>query len=153
MDQDRLLKQFCRLVSIDAPSLKERRMADYLKAELEELGFEVEEDGAGDALGGDSGNLYAVLKGTKKSSPLLFSLHMDTVFPAEGKQAVIHEDAPFYDSTQVLQHFSVESDRHSLLRTDRIHFSVSYRFREFEYSISNPYLQLIVPADKRPPNK
>ena len=50
MDQDRLLKQFCRLVSIDAPSLKERRMADYLKAELEELGFEVEEDGAGDAL-------------------------------------------------------------------------------------------------------
>ena len=92
MDQDRLLKQFCRLVSIDAPSLKERRMADYLKAELEELGFEVEEDGAGDALEGDSGNLYAVLKGTKKSSPLLFSLHMDTVFPAEGKQAVIHED-------------------------------------------------------------
>ena len=61
-------------------------MADYLKAELEELGFEVEEDGAGDALGGDSGNLYAVLKGTKKSSPLLFSSIWTQFFRQRGSR-------------------------------------------------------------------
>lgn len=92
MDQERLLKQFCRLVSIDAPSLGERGMADYLGQELKQLGLEVWEDTAAQSLGGNSGNLYAFWKGTKEGDPLLFSMHMDTVAPAGGKQAVVHED-------------------------------------------------------------
>ena len=44
--KERLIKNFQRLVSIDAPSFGERRMADVLKEELESLGFTVEEDGS-----------------------------------------------------------------------------------------------------------
>ena len=44
---------FCELVAIDSPSLGERRMADRVRAELERLGFSVDEDetsGANDGM-------------------------------------------------------------------------------------------------------
>ena len=40
IDKERITRQFVKLVSIDAPSYREREMADYLTKELEELGFE-----------------------------------------------------------------------------------------------------------------
>lgn len=88
--RQRLAEQFAKLVSIDAPSYGERRMADYLKGHLESLGFSVEEDDAGAVYGGNCGNLYAFRKG--HGNPVLLSMHMDTVEPAVGKQAVFHED-------------------------------------------------------------
>ncbi len=92
-DKDRLYKLFSQLVSIDSPSLGERQMADRIKAELLSLGFEVYEDNAGEAIGGNAGNVYALLKGTDPSrESLLFSSHLDTVSPALGKQAVLHPD-------------------------------------------------------------
>lgn len=39
IDKERITRQFVKLVSIDAPSYREREMADYLTKELEELGF------------------------------------------------------------------------------------------------------------------
>lgn len=91
-DRKRLLKLFQRLVSMDAPTFEERAMADMLTVELESLGFTVEEDEAGKVYGGNAGNLYAYRKGTLPGTPLLFSTHMDTVEPARGKRAVLHED-------------------------------------------------------------
>lgn len=88
----RLVKEFCHLVSIDSPSFGEREMGDYLKKRLENLGFSVEEDDAGSHYGGNCGNLYAFRKGTLPGEPLLFSMHMDTVEPSEGKEAVALED-------------------------------------------------------------
>lgn len=90
--KERLLEEFCRLVSIDAPSFGEREMADYLKNRFTELGFSVEEDDAGRFYGGNCGNLYAYRKGSLPGEPLLFSMHMDTVEPSRGKEAVILED-------------------------------------------------------------
>lgn len=92
MNRDRLISTFCRLVSIDAPTFGEREMADVLKAELEKLGFTVEEDKAGEVYGGTAGNLYGFRKGTLSGEPLLFSTHMDTVEPSKGKRAVLQED-------------------------------------------------------------
>ena len=80
----RLIKEFRRLVSIDAPSFGERKMADYLRSRLTELGFSVEEDDAGSLYGGNCGNLYAFRKGNLPGEPLLFSMHMDTVEPCSG---------------------------------------------------------------------
>lgn len=99
--RERLAEQFSRLVSIDAPSYGERKMADYLTEKLEDLGFAVSEDEAGDFYNGNCGNLYAHRSG--KGRPLLLSMHMDTVEPSSGKRAVIHEDGRITsDGTTVL---------------------------------------------------
>ena len=86
MNTDRLVKTFQELVSIDSPSFGERKMADELTVRLRKLGFTVSEDRAGEYYGGTAGNLYAFRKGSIPGKPLLFSTHMDTVEPAEGKR-------------------------------------------------------------------
>lgn len=103
IDQKRLLDEFFRLVSMDAESYEEREVADYLKKRLLELGLLVEEDTAGERLaplraecGRDAakgaGNIYGFLKGNRTGDPVMFSSHMDTVSPGNGKKAVLHED-------------------------------------------------------------
>lgn len=92
MNRSRMLETFRKLVSIDAPSFGERKMADELTRDLKELGFTVSEDKAGEYYGGTAGNLYAFRRGSLPGEPLLFSAHMDTVEPSRGKEAVIHED-------------------------------------------------------------
>lgn len=89
---ERLVREFCHLVSIDSPSFGEREMADYLSKRFEDLGFSVEEDDGGSYYGGNCGNLYVYRKGTLPGEPLLFSMHMDTVEPSKGKEAVVLED-------------------------------------------------------------
>ncbi len=92
IDRERMVKEFCELVAIDSPSYSEREMTDRLIAELRGLGFEVREDGAGAKIGGAAGNIYAYLPGELKAEPILFCGHTDTVVPACGKRAVVHED-------------------------------------------------------------
>ncbi len=88
----RLKEEFCRLVSIDSVSYRERAMADELTGLLRELGFEVEEDKAGKLCGGNCGNLYASLEGELEGDPILLSAHLDTVEPGIHKKAVVQED-------------------------------------------------------------
>ena len=84
--------KFQELTAIDAPSFGERQMADRLIVKLKELGFEVEEDNAGEHFGGNAGNLYAYLPGDLPGDPVLLSGHMDTVEPSKGKKGIIGED-------------------------------------------------------------
>lgn len=103
INQNRLVREFSKLVSIDSLSFQERNMADYLTEELENLGFCVVEDKAGDVYDGNAGNLYALLQGDLKGEPILFSSHMDTVVPGIGKKAVVHEDGKITsDGTTIL---------------------------------------------------
>lgn len=90
--RERLQKEFAELVAIDNPSFGERRMADVVTGKLLQLGFSVTEDGAGEAYGSDTGNLYGFLKGGLPGEPILLSAHLDTVQPTIGKKAVFHED-------------------------------------------------------------
>lgn len=92
IDKKRICEEFAELVSIDSPSFGERQMADLVKEKLIKLGFEVEEDRAGAHYGSDTGNLYGYLKGQIPGEPILFSAHLDTVQPANGKRAVFWED-------------------------------------------------------------
>lgn len=92
IDRQRLLREFEELVSVDAESFGERKIADILTCKLKELGFAVYEDNAGEIYGGNAGNIYGYLKGSGNGASLLFSAHMDTVSPGLGKRAVIRED-------------------------------------------------------------
>lgn len=92
INQERIVNEFCELVSIDAPSYEERTIADVIMRKLENLGFEVKEDEAAAKIGGNAGNLYAYRKGDIQADPILFCGHLDTVEPSRGKKAVLHED-------------------------------------------------------------
>ncbi|ADG06039.1 peptidase M20 [Kyrpidia tusciae DSM 2912] len=76
--EDRVVKEFLRLVRIPSPSRGERRMADYVLRRLGQLGVAVEEDRAGRLIGGTAGNLLARLPGSEGRTPILFVAHLDT---------------------------------------------------------------------------
>ena len=77
----------CRLAS---PSGHERACADAVSGALRALGIDVDEDDAGDALGGDCGNLLARIPGTG-AGWLLFCSHLDTVPVAAPIEPVVRD--------------------------------------------------------------
>ena len=87
----KILDEFMELVSISSPTGDERRMADALKKKLLEIGCEVFEDDAGQALGGTAGNVIARLRG-EGGRPVLLSAHMDRVPNGDGIIVKIDED-------------------------------------------------------------
>ena len=91
VNEKRTVDEFQELTAIDAPSFGEREMADRLIPKLKELGFEVEEDNAGEHFGGNAGNLYAYLPGDLPGDPVLLSGHMDTVEPVSYTHLRAHE--------------------------------------------------------------
>jgi tripeptide aminopeptidase len=74
----RLNDTFAELCAIRSPFGHERAVADRVAEELRALGLEVEEDNAGEEIGGDAGNLLARLPGRSERSVLLCA-HLDTV--------------------------------------------------------------------------
>jgi len=99
---DRLQGLFLELVRIDSHSRKERRVAERLQGELDDLGAEVWFDDAAEKVGGDTGNLLARVAGTVDSEPLFLSAHMDTVVPGEGVRPIVDGDVIRSDGTTVL---------------------------------------------------
>ena len=97
VNKGRIIEEFIKLTSFDAPSYQEEDISKYLKEKLQSLGLSVEEDDAREKLLKEdasrtktASNLYAYLKGT--GDPILFSSHMDTVNPGIGKKAVLQDD-------------------------------------------------------------
>lgn len=88
INRDRLVESFINMAKISSPSLKERKMADYIKKELESLGLDVVEDNAGIKIGGNSGNIIGIMKGSGEKKVLL-SAHMDTVLPCDKVNPII----------------------------------------------------------------
>lgn len=90
---NRLTNEFCALTGMDSPSFGEKKVCDYVKRQLVELGFSIAEDQAGAGHENGCGNLYGYLAGEEAlGAPLLLCAHMDTVEPSCGKRAVICED-------------------------------------------------------------
>ena len=84
INTDRLNQTFLDLVKINSPSKSERGVADYVKSKLIALGFDVEEDDAGEKTGGNAGNVIAFKKGKLPAAEsIFFCSHMDTVEPTE----------------------------------------------------------------------
>ena len=89
INRQRLIDEFAKQAAIDSPSYKEAAIADYLEFRFKQLGATVEFDDAGAKIGSESGNLIARLPGSKAGKPLLISVHMDTVTPAENVDPVL----------------------------------------------------------------
>jgi tripeptide aminopeptidase len=79
-DRERLHETFAALCRIESPSGEERECADWVTRELQDMGLEVEEDGAGARAGSDAGNLLTRIPGASAES-ILICTHLDTVPP------------------------------------------------------------------------
>ena len=103
IERPRLVAEFLELVRIDSLSKREGRIAKRLGETLTGLGATVEEDDAGQKVGGEAGNLLAKLPGTAPGAPaLLLCAHMDTVVPGENVKPVVSGDVIRTDGTTVL---------------------------------------------------
>jgi tripeptide aminopeptidase len=89
-ERERLLADFIRLCEIESPSQSERKAADAVRADLEQLGLQVEEDDTASETGSDTGNLLARIEGPPDSRTILLCAHLDTV-PLAGPVEV-HEE-------------------------------------------------------------
>ena len=95
INKERIINEFNKLISFDSLSFHEKNIYEYLINKLKSLGLKIITDEAGKKLSNniDAGNnIYAILEGNKKGSPILFSSHMDTVSPGIGKKAIIEGD-------------------------------------------------------------
>lgn len=72
MENKQMLEEFLELVQIPVQSRNERQIADVVKAKLEALGLEVTEEDTGAKIGGNAGNIRAVLKGTGLRTAAVF---------------------------------------------------------------------------------
>lgn len=106
LNSQRIVQLFCDLVKIDNPSLQEKEMANAIKSYLTELNLTFTEDDTYIKAGGNTGNIHAYCDGAgefKNLPPILFSAHLDSVNPAVGKKAIIHDDGTITsDGTTVL---------------------------------------------------
>ena len=92
INQDRLVDTFSALVRIDNPSGQEAAMAAHLVERCTALGFVCEQDAKGNVYGRRSG----------VGDPILLTAHMDSVAPAEGKQAVVRDGVIYSAGDTVL---------------------------------------------------
>lgn len=78
MKNQRMFEELVELMQIDVSSGQEMEIADYLVKKLEQLGFSVSRDEAGETFGGVCGNILAVREGEKEGA-VAFCSHMDRV--------------------------------------------------------------------------
>jgi tripeptide aminopeptidase len=102
VNRDRMVNEFIQLVRIDSLTRNERKMADALKEKLKELGVDFTEDGAGEKIGGNTGNIIGTVKGDRPVPAILLAAHMDTVVPGIGKKPVIEDGYIRSDGTTIL---------------------------------------------------
>ena len=104
IDKKRVLDEFFELVSIRCSTLDEREIGDLLTARLRDLGAEeIHEDGAGKALGGNTGNIVANFKGTVADVPtVMLTAHMDCVEPCAKIKPILKDGVIRSDGTTIL---------------------------------------------------
>jgi tripeptide aminopeptidase len=103
INEERLVKLFRELITINAPALEEAECVAFVRAYLTNLGLEVQEDDAGEKIGGNANNLIAKLPGNKPGAPKIFlSAHFDTVEPTEGLVIGEREGVFFSESDTIL---------------------------------------------------
>jgi tripeptide aminopeptidase len=103
VNRDRMVDLFCKLVSIDSPSKKEVKVAEFIESHLKPLGVKTWRDNAGEKIGGNCGNLHVRMPARNSNAPaVLFSSHMDTVMPGIGIKPQVDGDFIRSDGTTVL---------------------------------------------------
>lgn len=103
LNKDRIFEEFKELVAIPCHSTKERQIFEVVKAKLEALGFNVEEDDAASKLDSECSNMWAFLPGNKAgATKVLLSGHLDGVEPCGGTTVVRKDGILYSDGTTIL---------------------------------------------------
>ena len=101
MNKERMYHEFIELITTDSASGKEEAVAQKLIPKLEELGFTVTRDNAGDLFGGESGNVIGIREG-ELDGAIFLSSHMDRVPNGLGIKPVEKDGIIYSDGTTIL---------------------------------------------------
>ena len=103
INKKRLLNTFLDLIKIDSSSLHERNIVVNVKERLLKMGLRVSEDSSWKKIGGEAGNIWAMIKGNVKGAPrILLNAHLDTVSPCKGLRTRIRNGYVYSDGTTIL---------------------------------------------------
>jgi len=102
INRDRLAKTFKTLASIDSISQHEAGICAGIRKMLSPYAAEIVTDSAGEAVGGDTGNLIIKLRGSCDVPALMLNAHMDTVEPGQGVKPQFADGVFTSDGTTVL---------------------------------------------------
>lgn len=99
----RLTELFLALTRLASPSKRERAVADLVISTLEGVGVKVHEDDAGTRSGGDTGNLWCVVRPDRSAAEesgergphVALGAHLDTVAPTEDIDPYLDENKVF----------------------------------------------------------
>lgn len=98
-----LLQLFLDAVRVDAQSLRERPMADFVRRTLAGFPVEIREDETAPLFGGECGNLLCIPRGFDPSRPAIALLaHMDTPRTTVGVQPIVTDDRIRTDGSMAL---------------------------------------------------
>ena len=101
MNKERMYSEFIDLATTDSASGKEEAIAQKLMPKLEELGFTVTRDNAGDLFGGECGNVIGIREG-ELDGAIFLSSHMDRVPNGFGIKPVEKDGILYSDGTTIL---------------------------------------------------
>lgn len=80
INEQRLIQLFLELVKIDAASLNEKPVADYIKSKFGQWRLPISEDDTAKKINGNCGNLFARLSNSPDvGDPMILMAHLDTV--------------------------------------------------------------------------
>lgn len=103
LDPKQQIETFLDLAKIHAVGRDELLLAKKLEKMLTELGFTVQYDKAGEAFGGNCGNLIAYWEGyDPKAEPIFLSGHLDTILSTKELSPVIKDGVIYSDGTTIL---------------------------------------------------
>lgn len=102
IDTQAMIDEFCELVRIDSPSLEEAEVNAFIRERLAEIGIESRDDGAGERVGGNAGNIIAHVPGTVAAPAVMLNAHTDTVQPGRGIKPQIEGTIIRSDGTTIL---------------------------------------------------
>lgn len=102
VDRERVVNTLLEIVQIPSLTYHEKDLVEHLSQRLRQLSCSVTIDRAGEAIGGDSGNLIARLAGDPGKPAVMFAAHLDTVEPGTDIKPQVRDDIIYSDGTTIL---------------------------------------------------
>lgn len=102
LSKERLQERFIEMVKIYSPSKGEKEICAWLMNYLKTRGIEAVLDNAGEAYGGNGGNIIAHIKGDAKAMPLCFAAHTDQIEPCKDVKPIVDGNIIHTDGTTTL---------------------------------------------------
>lgn len=82
-----------QLIAINSKSKNENKLGDFVVKKLNNIGISAKTDSTGKKIGGNSGNIFASIKGRNKRIPtILLNAHLDTVETGNGKNIKVNRE-------------------------------------------------------------